>query len=326
MGIGRRRLLALAAAGGAVAAAPRFAHAQGWPVRPVRILVGLVSGGPTDVAARFLAEWLSDHLGQQFIVEDRTGMGGNLATQAMLTSAPDGGTLLFAGPSATISAALYKTLAFDFGRDAVSIGAFTRVPDVMVITPSLPVRTVREFIDYAKANPGKLSFASSGVGASPHLAGELLRSMTGIDMLHVAYRGTAAAYPDIVSGRVQVMFDNLSGPTLALLNTGKLRALAVTTAARWPTLPDLPTVAETVPGFEVVVWYGLFGPKGTPAVVVDTLNKAMAAALADPKMLARIADSGGQPMPMTPTELDRFMHADIEKWRKVIAFAKISVD
>jgi tripartite-type tricarboxylate transporter receptor subunit TctC len=195
-----------------------------------------------------------------------------------------------------------------------------------VITPTLPVRSVAELIDYAKANPGKLSFGSSGVGASPHLAGELFKSMTGVNMLHVPYRGSSAVYPDLVSGRVQVFFDNLSGTVLALIREGKLRALGVTSAARWPSLPDLPAVAETVPGYEVIVWYGVFAPKRTPPALVDALNHGINAALADPGIRARMADIGGQPMPMTPVELDAFVRADIAKWRKVIEFAKISAD
>ena len=326
MAIGRRHFLRLASATAASAAAPCVAGAETYPARPVRVLVGLAAGGPTDVAARFLAEWLSQHLGQQFIVENRTGMGGNLAAQALATSAADGYTLMFTGPTITISASLYRKLPYVFTRDSVSIAGMMRIPDVMVVPASLPVRNVREFIDYAKANPGKLTFASSGVGASPHLAGELLKSMTGIDVVHVAYRGTAAAYPDIISGRVQLMFDNLGGPLLALLASGKLRALAVTSATRWPSLPDLPALAETVPGYEVLVWYGVFAPKGTPAAVVETLNRAVGAALKDEKILARIADGGGQPMPMSPAELDAFVRADIDKWRKVIEFAKISAD
>jgi tripartite-type tricarboxylate transporter receptor subunit TctC len=324
--VGRRRFLRLAAAAGALAAVPRGASAQAFPSRPVRILVGLAAGGPTDVAARILADWLSQHFGQQFIVENRTGMGGNLAAQALVTSAADGYTLMFTGPNVTISASLYKKLPYDLLRDTVTVGAMMRIPDIMVITPTLPVRSVAELIDYAKANPGKLSFASSGVGASPHLAGELFKSMTGVNMLHVPYRGSSAVYPDLVSGRVQVFFDNLSGTVLGLIHEGKLRALGVTSATRWPSLPDLPAVAETLPGYEVIVWYGVFAPNGTPPAVVDALNKGINAALADPGIRARMADIGGQPMPMTPAELDAFVRADIAKWRKVIEFAKISAD
>jgi tripartite-type tricarboxylate transporter receptor subunit TctC len=324
--LGRRRFLHLATAAGALAALPGAARAQAYPARTVRILIGLAAGGPTDVAGRILAEWLSQHLGQQFIVENRTGMGGNLAAQAMVAAAPDGYTLMFTGPNVTISASLYKKLPYDLLRDTVPVGAMMRIPDIMVIPPSLPVHSVAEFIDYAKANPGKLTMASSGVGASPHLAGELLKSLTGIDMLHVPYRGSSAVYPDLVSGRVQVFFDNLSGPVLALIHDGKLRALGVTSAARWPSLPDLPAVAETVPGYEVIVWYGIFAPKGTPAAAIAALNKEINAGLADPAVRRRMADIGGEPMPMTPAELDTFVRADIAKWRKVIEFAKISAD
>jgi tripartite-type tricarboxylate transporter receptor subunit TctC len=201
-----------------------------------------------------------------------------------------------------------------------------RIPDIMVVPSSLPVHSVAEFIAYAKANRGKLTMASSGVGASPHLAGELFKSMAGVEMLHVPYRGSSAVYPDLVSGRVQVFFDNLSGSVLGLIHEGKLRALGVTTATRWPSLPDLPAVAETVPGYEVLVWYGMFAPKGTPTAVTEALNKEINAGLSDAKMRARMAGIGGEPMPMTPAELDTFVRADIAKWRKVIEFAKISAD
>jgi tripartite-type tricarboxylate transporter receptor subunit TctC len=326
MTLGRRHFLRFAAATGAAAALPRDARAQAYPVRTVRMLIGLAAGGPTDVAGRILADWFSQRLGQQFIVENRTGMGGNLAAQAMAAAAPDGYTLMFTGPNVTISASLYKKLPYDLLRDTVAIGAMMRFPDIMVVPPSLPVHSVAEFIDYAKANPGKLTMASSGVGASPHLAGELFKSMTGVDIVHVPYRGSSAVYPDLVSGRVQVFFDNLSGSVLGLIHEGKLRALGVTTAARWPSLPDLPAVAETVPGYEVSVWYGVFAPKGTPPAVVGSINKEINAALADAKFRARITDIGGEPMPMTPAELDAFVRADIAKWRKVIEFAKISAD
>jgi tripartite-type tricarboxylate transporter receptor subunit TctC len=324
--VGRRRFLQVAAAAGALAAVPRGARAQAYPVRTVRMLCGLAAGGPTDVAARILAEWLSAHLGQQFIVENRTGMGGNLAAQALVAAAGDGYTLMFTGPNVTISASLYKKLSYDLLRDTVPVGAMMRIPDIMVVPPSLPVHSVREFMDYAKANPGKLTMASSGVGASPHLAGELFKSMTGVNMLHVPYRGSSAVYPDLVSGRVQVFFDNLSGTVQGLIHEGKLRALGVTTATRWPSLPDMPAVAETVPGYEVVVWYGIFAPKGTPAAVIGALNKEINAALADAGIRKHMSDIGGQAMPMSPAELDTFVRADIAKWRKVIEFAKISAD
>jgi len=319
----RRRFLALAP-GAAFTA--RAARADAYPSRPVRIIVGLSAGGPTDVAARFLADWLSQHFGQQFVVENRTGMGSNLATQAMIASPPDGYTLHFAGPTLTIGPSLYKKLPFDFLRDAASVGAMMRVPDLMVVPASLPVRSVQDFIACAKANPGRLSMASSGVGATPHLAGELFKSMTGIEMVHVPYRGSSAVYPDLVSGRVHVLFDNLGGPVLALIGDGKLRALGETALTRWPSLPDLPAVAETVPGFEVIVWYGLFAPKATPPDVIATLNRAINAALADPAMRARIAAGGGAPMPMSPAELDAFVRADTEKWRRVIEAAHISAE
>jgi tripartite-type tricarboxylate transporter receptor subunit TctC len=325
MQISRRRFLALAPAA-ALAARSRSARADGYPSRPVHIIVGLAAGGPTDVAARFLADWLSQHFGQQFVVENRTGMGGNLAAQAMIAAPPDGYTLHFAGPTLTIGPSLYRKLPFDIVRDAAGVAAMMRLPDLMVVPASLPVKTVQDFIDYAKANPGKLSMASSGVGATPHLAGELFKSTTGIEMVHVPYRGSSAVYPDLVSGRVHVLFDNVGGPVLSLIGDGKLRALGETALTRWPSLPDLPAVAETVPGFEVIVWYGLFAPRATPPDVIATLNHAVNASLTDPTMCARIADGGGEPMPMSPAALDAFVRADLAKWRQVIETAHISAE
>ena len=326
MSFSRRHVLQLAASVALPLSHPGMAHAQAYPTRPVRIFVGLAAGGPTDVAARIMADWLSERLNQQFIVENRTGMAGNFAAEAMINAPADGHTLLFAGPNVTISVSLYKKLPFDFLRQAAPVGAMMRVPNVMVVPASLPVKSVREFIDYAKANPGKLSMASSGVGASPHLSGELFKFMAGIDMLHVPYRGSSAAYPDLISGRVHVLFDNLGGPVLALLGAGKLHALGVTTTVRSPALPDVPTIADTVPGYEVSVWYGLFAPRGTPPDAIATLNKAINEGLASPKILARITDGGGVPMPMSPAELDTFVRNDIDKWRKVIEAAKIPAE
>jgi tripartite-type tricarboxylate transporter receptor subunit TctC len=323
MKLPRRQFLCLAA--GAAAVGSRGARAQAYPTRPVHLIVGLAAGGGTDLVARIMAERLSRHFGQQFVVENRTGMAGNLATQFVLSSPPDGHTLLFMGAASTISAAIYKTLPFDFLRDSVPVGGVMRFPNLMVVPPSLPVQTVQDFIDYAKANPGKLSMASSGVGASPHLSGELFKFMTGIEMVHVPYRGSAAVYPDLMAGNVHVLFDNLAG-SIGLARSGKLRALGVTTAKRWDQLPDIPAIAETVPGYEVNVWYGIVAPKGTPPAVVAALSTAIDAALADPKIVTRFAEAGGLPMPMSPDELGKFMAQDTEKWRKVAAFAGISAE
>jgi tripartite-type tricarboxylate transporter receptor subunit TctC len=326
MTIGRRRFLRLAGGVAALPAASRFAWAQSYPTRAVHLIVGLAAGGPTDVAARIMAEWLSQRLNQPFVVENRTGVGGNLAHQAVFGSPADGYTLLFAGPAATISASLYKKLPLHIVPDAVAIGSMMRFPNVMVVPTSLPIRSVREFIDYARSHPGQLSMASSGVGASPHLSGELFKFMTGIEILHVPYRGSAAAYPDLVAGRVHVLFDNVSGPVLQLVDSGKLRALGVTTATRWELLPQIPAIAETVPGYEAIVWYGVVGPKNISPAIVRLLNESINAGLADPKMMARIRDGGGVPMPMAPGEFAKFIVADVEKWRRVIEFAKISAD
>jgi tripartite-type tricarboxylate transporter receptor subunit TctC len=325
MNFRRRDFLQGAAGAGALIISGK-ACAQSYPGRPVRILVGLAAGGPTDVAARIIAEWLSQQFGQQFIVENRTGMGGNLANQALINSAPDGHTLLFSGPTSTISASLYKKLPFNFVRDTVPVAAVMRFPNLMVVPPSLPVASVAEFIAYAKTHPGELSLASSGVGASPHLSGELFKFMTKTEMVHVPYRGSSAAYPDLMTGKVHVLFDNLSGPILKLVRSGKLRALGVTSAERWPSLPDIPAIAETVPGYQVDIWYGMYAPRATPTPIVTALNKAVNAGLADAHVKARIAEGGGLPMPMTPAEFGRFTLDDIEKWRKVVEFAGISAD
>ena len=278
----RRTFLHLATGAAALPSFARLAHAQAYPTRPVHMLVGLAAGGPTDVAARMLAEWLSEQFGQQFVVENRTGMAGNLANQAALAAPPDGYTLLFTGPNSTISAALYKKLPFNFLQDSVAIASMMRFPNLMVVPPSLPVKTVQEFIDYAKAHPGQLSMASSGVGASPHLSGELFKFMTKIDMVHVPYRGSSAAYPDLITGKVHLLFDNLSGPALELIRSGQLRVLGVTAASRWESLSDVPAIAETVPGYDVTIWYGLFAPKNTPAEIVAALSRSVNAGLSDP--------------------------------------------
>jgi tripartite-type tricarboxylate transporter receptor subunit TctC len=326
MKVARRTFLHLAAGAAALPAAARLARAQAYPSRPVHMLVGLAAGGPTDVAARMLAEWLSQQFGQQFVVENRTGMGGNLANQVALAAPPDGHTLLFTGPNATISASLYKKLPFNFLQDSVAIASMMRFPNLMVVPPSLPVRTVQEFIDYARARPGQLSMASSGVGASPHLSGELFKFMTKIEMVHVPYRGSSAAYPDLITGKVHLFFDNLSGPALELIRSGQLRVLGVTAANRWESLPDVPAIAETVPGYDVAIWYGLFAPKGTAPDVVAALSRSVNAGLSDAKLLSRIAEGGGAPMRMSPAEFGQFVKDDTEKWRKVIEFAGISAD
>jgi len=311
-------LLGVLAAGLAVAA-------DKYPSRPVHWIVGFAAGGPNDTVARIFGEWLSNNLGQQFVVEDRTGQGGMIAANYVLKSAPDGYTVMFVAPNNAIGTTLYKRLPFDFLHDAAPVAGLMRLANLMVVPPSLPVNSVAEFIAYAKAHPGELSFASSGNGTSVHMSGELFKAMTGVNMVHVPYRGSAAVYPDLLSGKVHVLFDNIPG-AIGFVRDGRLRALGVTTAERSKALPDVPTVAETVPGYEASVWYGIAAPKGTPPEAIEILNKAVNAALADPKMQARVADLGGVPMPMSPAEFGKLLADETEKWGKVVKFANISVE
>jgi tripartite-type tricarboxylate transporter receptor subunit TctC len=296
-----------------------------YPDRPVHWLIGFTPGGPVDIVARIMAQWLSDHFGQQFIVENRAGSGGNIATAAAITSPPDGYTLLFSGANNAISASLYKKLPFDFMRDTVPVASFMQVPNVLVVSNAMPVKTVQEFLDYCRANPGKISFASSGNGTSVHMSAELFKAMTKCEMVHVPYRGSAAAFPDVISNKVQLIFDNLPS-ALEQARGGSVRALAVTSPQRWPTVPDIPTIAETVPGYEASVFYGMSAPKGTPAEIVKRLNEAVNEALKDPKLVARLAEIGGVPKPMTSAAYGEFIAGETEKWRKVVAFAGVTVD
>ena len=307
----------------AIAGAPPAS--AGYPDHPVRFINGFAPGGPVDTIARIMAQALSEHFGQQFVVENRAGSGGNIATAAGIASPPDGYTVMFTGANNAISASLYKHLPFDFMRDTVPVAMFTQVPNMMVVSNAMPVKTVQEFIDYCKANPGKISFASSGNGTTVHMSAELFKAMTKCDMLHVPYRGSALAMPDVISNKVQLIFDNL--PTaLEQARGGSVRALGVTSAQRWPSVPDVPAIAETVPGYESSVFYGMSVPKGTPPEIVDTLNKGVNDVLKDPKLIARFADIGGVPKPMTPDEYGKFIAAETEKWRKVVEFAGVSVD
>ena len=301
------------------------AAGEKYPSRPVHFVVGFTAGGPNDIVARILSEWLSDHLGQQFVVENRAGSGGMIAANSVINSPPDGYTIMFVAPNNAIGASLYKNLPFVFLRDTVPVAGIMRLTNIMVVPPSLPVRTVAEFIDYAKARPGELSFASSGNGTSVHMSAELFKTMTGINIVHVPYRGSSAAALDLMTGKVHVMFDNLPG-AIGFVRAGQLRALGVTTATRSDALPDIPTVGETVPGYEASVWYGIAAPKGTPPEAIEVLNKALAEALADPKMKSRIAELGGVPMPMSPAEFGKLVADETEKWGKVVKFAGISVE
>lgn len=299
--------------------------AAGYPERPVRWLIGFAAGGPVDIVARIMAQWLSDHFGQQFIVENRAGSGGNLAAAAAIASAPDGYTLLFVAPNNAISTSLYKKLPYDFQRDTTPVASIMQLTNMMVVSNAVPANSIKEFIDYCKANPGKISYASSGNGTSVHMSAELFKAMTKCEMTHVPYRGSAIAFPDIISNKVQLIFDNL--PTaLEQSRGGTVRALGVTSPQRWPIVPDVPAIAETVPGFESVGFYGISAPKGTPPEVVAALNKAVGEALKDPKLVARLADTGGVPKPMTPEEFGKLVAAETEKWRKVVEFAGVSVD
>jgi tripartite-type tricarboxylate transporter receptor subunit TctC len=321
----RRAFLSLAAGSAVAASAPNTAGAFDYPTRPVRMVVGLAAGGPTDVVARTVAASLSERLGAQFAVENRTGAGGTLATETVINATPDGYTLLFAGPTVTISASLYTKLS-NVLEEVVPVGIVARAPNIMVVTPSLPVKTVQEFIDYAKANPGQISFASSGVGASPHLSGAYFKFLTKTDMVHVPYRGSAAAYPDLLSGKVQVLFDNLGGPVLEMVRAGTLQPLGVTSGQRWPLLPDVPAIAETVPGYEIYVWYAVFAPRNTSPEIVAVLNAALRETVADPAIVARFKADGSVPVSMTPGELAKFMVDDADNWHRMVVAAGISAE
>jgi len=301
------------------------AAAADYPNRPIRWLIGFAPGGPVDIVARIMSQWLSDHLGQQVVVENRTGSGGNIAAAALVNSPPDGYTLLFVAPNNAISASLYKKLPYDFIRDTAPVASIIQLTNMLVVSNAMPAKTVREFIDYCKANPGKISYASSGNGTSVHMSAELFKAMTKCDMQHVPYRGSAIAFPDIISNKVQLIFDNLPS-ALEQVRGGTVRALGVTSPQRWPTVPDVPAIAETVPGFESVGFYGISAPKGTPPEIIAILNKAVEEALKDPKLVARLGDVGGLPKPMTPEQFGKLVADETEKWRKVVEFAGVSVD
>lgn len=296
-----------------------------YPDRPVHWLIGFAAGGPVDIVARIMAQALSDRLGQQFIVENRTGSGGNIAAAAAINSPADGYTLLFVAPNNAISTSLYKKLPFDFLRDTTPVASIMQLTNMLVVSNAMPVKTVQEFIDYCKANPGKISFASSGNGTSVHMSAELFKAMTKCDMVHVPYRGSAIAFPDIISNKVQLIFDNLPS-ALEQSRGGNVRAIGVTSPQRWPSVPDVPAIAETVPGFEAVGFYGISAPKGTPPDIVEILNKAVGDALKDPKVIARLTENGGIPKPMTPAEFGKLVADETDKWRKVVEFAGVSVD
>jgi tripartite-type tricarboxylate transporter receptor subunit TctC len=307
------------------AAAVATVRAADYPTKPVRIIVGYPPGGATDISARLMANWLSNRLGQQFIVENRPGAGNNLGTDVVVKAAPDGYTLLLINPANTINASLYKHLNFVFLRDIDPVGNFIQVPNVMEVNPSVPAKTVAEFIAYAKANPGKINMASSGNGTSIHLSGELFMMLTGVKMTHVPYKGSAPALIDLMGGQVQVMFDNLPA-SIGHIKAGKLRPLAVTTLQRSPELPDVPVLADSVPGYEASAFFGFGAPHGTPAPVVELLNKEINLALKDPEIQARVKDLGGIPAPGTPADFGKYLANETAKWEKVVHAANLSID
>ena len=317
-----RRDFLQAAGAAALTLAPRLAVAENYPSRPVHIIVGFVPGTGNDIPSRLVAQWLSDRLGRQFITENRPGAASNLAVELVARAVPDGYTLLSIGPATTINAALYKNLSFDFLRDIAPVAGTMRVPNVMVVGPSFPAKTVPEFIAYANANPGKINMATAGPGSTLRMFGELFSMMTGVSLTSVSYRGGSAAFVDLLSGQVQVMFGPLS-ESIGHIRSGQLRALAVTSPVRSPVLPDVPTIGESVPGYETDTWYGIGAPKNTPAEIIGLVNAEINAGLADAKMKERFADLGGVSFPLSPAEFGKFLAEQTEKWTKVIAFAGI---
>jgi tripartite-type tricarboxylate transporter receptor subunit TctC len=325
MHLSRRLFLPLATTGLALPALSRTALAQAYPVRPVRIIVGYPAGGPIDIVARLVGEALSERLGKPFIIENRPGAGGNVGAETVVRAPADGYTLLLVGSNNYINATLYETLNFNFIRDIAPVGSIGRTPLVMEVNPSVPAMTVQEFIAYARANPGRLNMASGGVGTPVHMAGELFKMMAGVKMVHVPYRGSAPALADLVGGQVQVMFDTVSS-SLQHVKAGKLRPLAVTTTTRLATLPDVPTVAETVPGYEVIAVQGLGAPRNTPSEVVERLHAALSDALGGASMRARFAELGIEGFDMRPAEFGELVAAETEKWAKVVRFAGVKAE
>jgi tripartite-type tricarboxylate transporter receptor subunit TctC len=325
MKLSRRSLLHLSAGAVALPALSRRARAQTYPARPIRLIIGYTPGGSADITARLTGQWLSERLGQSVIVESRPGGGTNIATEAVVRAPPDGYTLLLVAPANAINATLYDKLNFEFLRDIVPVAGIIRFPNVVDVNPSLPIKSIPELIAYAKTNPGKLNMASSGNGSTIHMSGELFKMMTGINMVHVPYRGGAPALTDLIAGQVHVMFDNV--PTSAEhIKAGKLRGLAVTSTARSEVLPDLPTVADFLPGYEASAWYGLGVPKNTPGEVIDKINKAMNAILADPKSQARFAELGASLLPGSPADFGKLVAEETEKWGKVVKFSGAKPD
>jgi tripartite-type tricarboxylate transporter receptor subunit TctC len=322
----RRQFLHLATSAAALPpVVSRFAWAQAYPTRPVRWIVAFAAGGPTDIVARIMGQYLSERLGQQFIIDNRPGAGGIVGTQAAINSPADGYTLVMAAHVHAINATLYQKLPYNFLNDIAPIAGLVRMPNVMEVTSSFPAKTVGEFIAYVTANPGKVSYASAGNGTSAHLAAELFRAMTGVDFVHVPYRGSGPALTDLMNGQVQVMFDTISS-SIAHIQAGKLRALAVTSVTRSDLLPDVPTIAETVPGYELSAWFGAGTPTGTPSEIIEKLNQEINAGLADSRIKARFAELGAEPMPMTVAEFRKFVADETERWAKVVRFSGAKAD
>ena len=313
----RRKFLHLASGGAALPFLPHIARAQAYPTRLVRIVVGLPAGGNQDVIARLIAPWLSERLGQQIVIDNHPSASNNVAAEAVIRSPPDGYTLLLVGSYNAINASLYDKLGFDFMRDTAPVASLIRAPSVLLVNPSVPARTVPEFIAYAKANPGKLNMASAGSGTPPHIAGELFKMMTGVNMLHVPYRGGGPALVDLLGGQVQVLFGSMAA-SIQHIRAGKLRALAVTTVERSAALPDIPTVASFVPGYEASTFFGLSAPRATPPEIVERLNREINAMLADPVAKARLADLGGEALALSPADFGKLIADETEKWAKVI--------
>jgi tripartite-type tricarboxylate transporter receptor subunit TctC len=321
----RRRVLCLAGIAAVLAALPRPTWAQSYPSAPVRLIVGFPGGGPNDILARLMGQWLAQRLGQPFVVENRPGASGNIATEAVVRAPPDGHTLLLVGPANAISASLYPSLAFNFLRDIAPVAGITREPLVMVVHPSVPATTVAEFIAYAKAEPSRIKLASTGNGSSPHVSGELFKMLTGVEVAVVHYAGGGPALKAMVEGQAQVMFEPMSA-AIAPIRSGQLRALAVTTTTRSPALPDVPAMADAVPGYEASAVTGIGAPRSTPAGIIDTLNAAINAAFADPVMSARLADTGGSALAGSPAEFGKLLAEETEKWAKVVKFSGAKPD
>src|SRR5215472_9923714 len=320
MKLPRRNFLHLAAGATALPAVQCIAWAQAYPTRPVRIIVGYSAGSASDIVARLIAQWLSERLGQQFVVENRTGAGGNIAAEAVVRSAPDGYTLLLPASPDAINVTLYQKLNFNFIRDIAPVAGIFHVPNVMVVHPSFPAKTVPEFIAYAKANPGKITMASAGVGSTSHMSGELFKMMAAVNMVHVPYRGQPSALTDLLGGQVQVDFATMP-PSIEYIKTGRLRALAVTSATRSEALPDVPTIGDFLPGYEASLLTGLGAPRNTPAEIIDRLNKETNSSLVDPRIKAQLADLGNAVLPGSPADFERLLAEETEKWGKVVIFS-----